>query len=548
MRKLLRADLSTIELSASLGCTECESSFNSASLLLKHFAEHISQAAQKDERNEDDFTYEKDVEFAKQSWKKEKNESILEKALRSPSATVTKTGKLSSRLLPLINTTKSSSVVRESISTLSRKCSVFSSPKTYNKNAVLPNSCAKVSGKNVLFEMPKRPKSRCSAIGNVMFVKLDLQKRLENCVLKLVRRDSSLVEESQSAFVDKVNSLQSDQNVSNSVKASEVPNTPNGALTTDRENDTNDVVESPETQDDFNPLKFCVVTLEEGDEKLELNDEEGSSESYSPPPLYELTTCNIVPEKARKPMKCRNDNTKAVAKLKRNTVSNGNGAVKPVTSRKKYPCNYCSKQFGWSTDLKRHILTHTGERPFKCDLCSATFTRNFLLQKHIGKVHTGRIPSTKSTQDGKSEIVNPALTVQTCPSDTIASEIQPKLLNGDGMRDDEGAVYGGLKTLLNGEYGADCNGMGERLQTGKVMLDSEVVNGQKDTLKGMKPKQSRKKRKVTSDGLDDDELRRRKKKKKKKLAGILHSPLGALVPISSIPLHTLEGLNAKDPL
>ncbi|KAK9870145.1 hypothetical protein WA026_006237 [Henosepilachna vigintioctopunctata] len=65
---------------------------------------------------------------------------------------------------------------------------------------------------------------------------------------------------------------------------------------------------------------------------------------------------------------------------------------------KKYKCTYCQKQFGWSTDLKRHTLIHTGERPYKCKKCSLTFTRNFLLQKHLSKIHNfnkSKIPDLK---------------------------------------------------------------------------------------------------------------------------------------------------------
>jgi uncharacterized Zn-finger protein len=55
---------------------------------------------------------------------------------------------------------------------------------------------------------------------------------------------------------------------------------------------------------------------------------------------------------------------------------------------RKYQCTYCSKKFGWPTDLKRHTLIHTGERPFRCQSCDSTFTRNFLLKKHQRKCHS----------------------------------------------------------------------------------------------------------------------------------------------------------------
>ncbi|RZC32398.1 zf-H2C2 2 domain containing protein, partial [Asbolus verrucosus] len=74
---------------------------------------------------------------------------------------------------------------------------------------------------------------------------------------------------------------------------------------------------------------------------------------------------------------------------------------------RKYQCSYCLKKFGWPTDLKRHILIHTGERPFQCQTCDSTFTRNFLLKKHQRKCHNievrgDEIPDLKPILSGKS--------------------------------------------------------------------------------------------------------------------------------------------------
>ena len=48
-----------------------------------------------------------------------------------------------------------------------------------------------------------------------------------------------------------------------------------------------------------------------------------------------------------------------------------------------YTCPHCGKDSGSNKDLKRHIMTHTGERPFKCSYCEKSFSINTNLYNHM---------------------------------------------------------------------------------------------------------------------------------------------------------------------
>ncbi|KAG7402700.1 Regulatory protein ADR1 [Fusarium oxysporum f. sp. rapae] len=51
----------------------------------------------------------------------------------------------------------------------------------------------------------------------------------------------------------------------------------------------------------------------------------------------------------------------------------------------KSPCPHCTKTYLHAKHLKRHLLRHTGDRPYMCVLCRDTFTRSDILKRHFQK-------------------------------------------------------------------------------------------------------------------------------------------------------------------
>ena len=60
-----------------------------------------------------------------------------------------------------------------------------------------------------------------------------------------------------------------------------------------------------------------------------------------------------------------------------------------VRKKKKHVCHVCQRECPSKHKLKRHLSTHSEERPFSCQLCGKSFKWTEYLHKHLRQQHPG---------------------------------------------------------------------------------------------------------------------------------------------------------------
>jgi hypothetical protein len=390
-------------------------------LLLQHFAQHVSQEATGSQIKHGSILSPDDAAQCMQKHastphiQKRKTESILERVLKRNSALRHMT--LAGRCEPGPSTSNEDVKIFPTASSLSSQLSV---PQTLGPD----QACSVMSGclearvmkngntaeldmlleigqcareKNNQDSLPIFSSFSSSSSSDVHLVRCDLQKRLENCITKLATTRKNGVMSEDNKHFNKDTMILSEPN--KKIQSYCMENEPNSEHIADTGAiKIKECAKKNEEFEDFNPLKLCYVTLEECEDSIE--HQKGKCMAKSP--RGASSRKQKSPKKVYYHQNGKLVNSSIASEL---CLGDGEKVVSSFTCKKKYPCHLCSKVFGWSTDLKRHILTHTGERPFKCSTCQATFTRNFLLQKHQKKIHNSCF--TMSEESSASDLHRP---------------------------------------------------------------------------------------------------------------------------------------------
>ena len=172
-----------------------------------------------------------------------------------------------------------------------------------------------------------------------------------------------------------------------------------------------------EDRDNFgNPNSEELVVPEEGIEsKANRRHENGKTEG-----MDKFVGDGVVKEERISSWKHERNNE--LEAFKRGTFTSVQGE-EFISHRKNFICRHCEKTFAKKGCLKRHLISHTGLKPFKCNQCDSSYRQQQDLKYHVFTNHTA----------GKSNLIR--YTCEECESSFIrASEKKRHMMIHSGEK------------------------------------------------------------------------------------------------------------------
>ncbi|KAF9491671.1 hypothetical protein BDN71DRAFT_1592166 [Pleurotus eryngii] len=109
--------------------------------------------------------------------------------------------------------------------------------------------------------------------------------------------------------------------------------------------------------------------------------------------------------------------------LKRSMTTSFNGAhflafaINPpplVVMAGDHQCSVCQATFTRPQHVARHMRSHTGDKPYKCEFCGDQFARSDLLSRHVNKSHASEKPIAGSSTTRKKAASRATTSRQSC--------------------------------------------------------------------------------------------------------------------------------------